>query len=143
MRPNSVINGSAPPGAWKPGRCNPLSWADADETLLPPSPRSAKSAPSRAWLCRPLSKALSIPWPEPPKACSYPAFRVKTALLITKASITSALKLLVHIFNCPVPFYIFKYYHKLLGAAARLGREEIALTPGSHPSGGGEGTSEL
>ena len=27
LRPNSVMNGFTPPGVWKPGRCNPLSWA--------------------------------------------------------------------------------------------------------------------
>ena len=32
LRPNSVINGFTPPGVWKLGRCNPLSWAHADET---------------------------------------------------------------------------------------------------------------
>ena len=31
LRPNSVINGFNPPGVWKLGRCNPLSWAHADE----------------------------------------------------------------------------------------------------------------
>lgn len=31
LRPNSVINGFTPPGVWKPGRCNPLCWAQADE----------------------------------------------------------------------------------------------------------------
>lgn len=29
-RPNSVINSSAPPGAWKPADAAPLSWAYSD-----------------------------------------------------------------------------------------------------------------
>lgn len=45
----------------------------------------------------------------------------------------SALELLMHIFNCPVPVYIFKYYQKLPGdAEAPVGREEAALSAQSH-----------
>lgn len=61
------------------------------------------------------SVRLSVLRPELPKAPSYPATQIKTALLTTKTSIMSALKLRVHIFNCPVPFYIFKYDRTLLG----------------------------
>lgn len=41
----------------------------------------------------------------------------------------------MHIFNCPVPFYTFKYYRKLLGDTSLLvGREEMAPTAQSHAS---------
>ena len=73
---------------------------------------------------------------EPPKAPSEPAIQIQIALLITKASITSALQLLMHIFNCPVPFYICKYYHKLPGDTPPLAvvGEGTALLAQTHSS---------
>lgn len=50
LRPNSVINGFTPPGVWKAGRGNPLSWA---YTLMKTPPHSITHSFTSAVIPRP------------------------------------------------------------------------------------------